>query len=165
MRKVFFLALLGLCLAVTVHGVSNVSPGSNKPAANAPIPATKSIGNQNMPQVIKEGPSPSVTVNKPNQNEVWEAGKSYPVEWETRLLSPDSSGTVMLTVMVPTASNCQPITGIPLSGQISYPVPFASGGLAGSPHGKFMATLSVKFIDKVTKKEHKDGKVIFVAYP
>jgi hypothetical protein len=166
MRKTFLLVLLGLCLAVSVHAVSgDVSPGSNKPTVNAPNPAMKSMGNQNMPQVVKGAISPNVTINKPDQYEVWEAGKSYPVEWESKFISPGSSGTVMLDVMVTTASNCQPVTNIQLNGQTSYKVPFASSSWGISPHGKFMATLSVTFIDKATNKEYKDGRVIFVQYP
>ncbi len=166
MRRVFVLVLLGLCLAVTVHAVSgDVSPGKNRPTVNAPNPAVKSTGDQKMPQAVKDAISPTITINKPSQSDLWQAGKSYPVEWESTFLSPGSSGTVMLEVMAPAATNCQPVTNIPLNGQVSYKVPFPSSNMGISPHGKFMATLSVKFIDKATNKEYKDGKVIFVQYP
>jgi hypothetical protein len=84
MRKVFLSVLLGLSVAASVYAVNDMVPGTDKPTGSAPTPATKPIGNQNMPQVVKESISPTVTINEPDQNEVWEEGESHTVGWETR---------------------------------------------------------------------------------
>jgi hypothetical protein len=164
MRKALSILWI-LCLVLSVCVITTLWAESGKPMGTVPNPAMKQTNTQNLPKVNKDAFSPSVTINKPGQNELWPAGKSYAVEWETKFLSPGSSGTVMLTVFVPGDSHCQPVTNIPLNGQINYMVPFASGQLGMNPQGKFMATISVKFIDKATNKEYQDGKMIGVQYP
>ena len=161
MKKALWV-ILGIFVAASAYAASVATTPANPSkvkAINSAAPASPGTV-----QPTKAIPAPSVDIIKPAKGDIWQAGKSYDVTWESHLLSPGSAGTVTLTVMVP-QSNCQPVNNVPLSGTISYKVPFASGQMGIAPHGKQGAMLSVKFIDKVSGKEYSKGQMIVVQYP